>query len=236
MKQLNENIFQQYSKWKTGYVRKENSLQMRLNNFVSNYSEYESRLEISNDGKINILGDFKLSEEMLIDGKFPFKFGKCIGRFDCSFLSDLVSLEGAPEEVGKTFTCRNCRSLTSLEGAPKKVGGRFNCSYCKNLTSLKGAAEEVNGDFLCMGCEKITSLEGAPEEVGLWFDCSWCNNLTSLKGVPKKIGNYFSCLKCTNLLTFDDFPNEIGSTVKIDKKNYGQIPKDCKIEGKIIYE
>ena len=53
--------------------------------------------------------------------------------FDCSYCSSLVSLEGAPKEVGGSFYCNGCESLTSLKGAPKEVGGWFDCSNCSIL-------------------------------------------------------------------------------------------------------
>ena len=83
MNKLNENIFHQYNKWKSGYVRKENSLQLRLQKFLD---EYEDRhvdwYHISEDGKhvdcdINVY----INDIDLIDGKFPFPFGKVKGDF-----------------------------------------------------------------------------------------------------------------------------------------------------------
>ena len=103
--------------------------------------------------------------------------------------SSLVSLKGAPKEVGGSFYCSG-NALTTLKGAPEKVGGNFDCPYNK-LTSLKGAPEKVGGYFDCYN-NALTSLKGAPKEVGGGFDCSY-NKLTSLKGVPEKVGGYFDC-------------------------------------------
>ena len=45
------------------------------------------------------------------------------------------------------FDCRYCKSLISLEGAPKEVGGGFYCRNCKvkfseedvkNISNVKG--------------------------------------------------------------------------------------------------
>ena len=119
---------------------------------------------------------------------FTINFGKITGNFDCSEL-DLISLKGAPQEVGGHFKCSNNR-LTSLKGAPQIVGGAFNCSNNK-LSSLKGAPQEVGKGFFCSG-NKLISLEGAPRDIGGNF---WCNNnqLTSLKGAPQKVGKDFNC-------------------------------------------
>ena len=119
---------------------------------------------------------------------FTINFGKIIGNFDCSEL-DLISLKGAPQEVGGNFKCSKNR-LTSLKGAPQIVGGAFNC-FRNQLTSLEGAPQEVGKGFYC-SYNQLISLEGAPTEVGRHF---WCNNnqLTSLKGAPQKVGEEFNC-------------------------------------------
>ena len=46
-------------------------------------------------------------------------------------------------KVKRDFSCYNCKSLISLKGAPKEVGGNFTCSGCNSLTSLKGAPEKM---------------------------------------------------------------------------------------------
>ena len=119
---------------------------------------------------------------------FTINFGKITGNFDCSEL-DLISLKGAPQEVGGNFKCSKNR-LTSLKGAPQIVGGAFNC-FRNQLTSLEGAPQKVGKGFYC-SYNYLTSLEGAPTEVGRHF---WCNNnqLTSLKGAPQKVGEEFNC-------------------------------------------
>ena len=147
--------------------------------------------------------DLKLFVSENKDG-FTINFGKVTGHFDCSELA-LVSLKGAPTEVGGYFDCHNNR-LTSLKGAPQKVGGGFFC-YGNNLTSLKGAPTEVGRDFICSD-NLLTSLEGAPQEVGGRFDCSR-NQLTSLEGAPKEIGGWFDCSD-NRLTSLEGAPQKIG--------------------------
>ena len=108
MNKLNENIFHQYNKWKQGYERKENSLQMRLNNFLSNEIDRNAdKYHISEDGKyVDCDTDVYLYDLDLIDGKFPFPFGKINGHFNCANCENLKSLEGAPQKVKKDL-CRN---------------------------------------------------------------------------------------------------------------------------------
>ena len=127
-------------------------------------------------------------------GGFTINFGKVTGDFSCSDLG-LISLEGAPQEVGGDFDC-SYNQLTSLKGAPQEVGGEFDCSY-NQLTSLKGAPMIVGGGFVC-SYNQLTSLEGAPIEVGKHFIC-FNNKLTSLEGAPQKVGGDFSCF--SNQLT-----------------------------------
>ena len=189
MNKLNENIFHQYNKWKKNYVRKENSIIFKLNDFLDRNPDYEDTLSISEDGKcVNCSGSILLYNSMLINGKLPFPFGKINGYFSCCGCGELTSLEGAPEEVKGSFNCSKCSNLTSLEGAPKKVGLDFSCIECSKLTSLKGAPKEVVRSFTCSRCPSLTSLEGAPEKVGGDFSCNKCFSLTSLEYLPKKIG------------------------------------------------
>ena len=200
MKQLNENIFHQYNKWKTGYVRKENSLQMRLQKFLDDYkvnkkSVFYNRIPkctISEDGqKVNVNGSVNIliHDEYLINGKLPFPFGEVKEIFNMNSCDDLISLEGAPEKVGKSFLCDCCPNLTSLKGAPKKVGRNFDCSYCENLTSLEGAPEEVGGDFSCIGCKSLKSFDGLPKKIGgyLIVDDKCKNKVSSYVNAEKGV-------------------------------------------------
>ena len=160
----------------------------------TNRYDYDEDLD---KDKLNIL----VSEDK--DG-FIINFGKITGYFDCSDL-DLVSLKGAPTEVGRDFYCHSNR-LTSLKGAPQKVGRSF---YCHNnqLTSLKGAPQKIDRDFFCFS-NQITSLEGAPQIVGGVFYCN-DNYLTSLKGAPQKIGRGFSCYD-NQLTSLEGAPQTVG--------------------------
>ena len=156
---------------------------------------------------------------------FTINFGKIKGKFDCSEL-DLVSLKGAPTEVGGSFYCLgnyltslegapqkvgenfscNSNQLTSLKGAPQEVGGYFSCSN-NQLTSLKGSPTEVGGNFYCQS-NQLTSLEGAPQTVGGDFYCHY-NQLTSLKGAPTKVRGGFYCSD-NHLISLEGAPREVG--------------------------
>ena len=196
---------------------KESLLKDLLYNPQTNRYDYNGSLDK------NVLSTF-VSEDK--EG-FTINFGKITGYFNCSNL-DLVSLKGAPKEVGGDFRCGsnqltslkgapqivgggfycNINQLTSLKGTPIEVGESFICSY-NQLTSLKGAPQIVDGSFWCEN-NQLTSLEGAPQKVGEWFDCS-DNQLTSLKGAPQKVGGGFFCSN-NQLTSLKGAPQEIGSS------------------------
>ena len=92
-------------------------------------------------------GDIKIGKDLVSpDGKFVIKFGVVKGDFNCRD-NYLISLEGAPQEVGKSFYCYE-NQLISLKGSPQKVGGGFACHH-NQLTSLEGAPQVVGGYFDC---------------------------------------------------------------------------------------
>ena len=200
--------------------RKESLLKKLIYNPQTNRYDYDGDLDN------NILKNF-VSEDK--DG-FTINFGKVTGDFKCLSLN-LISLKGAPQEVGGWFSCPN-NKLTSLEGAPQKVGGDFNCSNNKltslkgapktvgwtfdcsenQLTSLEGAPQKVGGDFYCYN-NKLTSLEGAPQKVGWAFDCSW-NQLSSLEGAPREVGGNFKCYSNPNLHSLEGIGQIKGKAYK----------------------
>ena len=77
-------------------------------------------------GLVDLNWSFDCSEQGLSDFK-GVRFGAVEVDFWCRD-NLLTSLEGAPREVGGSFSCMDNR-LTSLVGAPEKVGLGF---YCKN--------------------------------------------------------------------------------------------------------
>ena len=130
-------------------------------------------------------GDVDLEEKSLVE--LPdFSNVKVNGCFYCDY-NKLITLDGAPREVGWDFWC-NKNQLISLEGAPSKVGGDFDCRE-NQLTSLESAPSEVGQDFDCSS-NQLTTLEGAPSVVDGNFDCRE-NQLISLKGKPEKISGEF---------------------------------------------
>ena len=214
------------STWKVAliYNGADNEIEMELPSYITEaienegktYKEKESnrvkyKLKLNPqtnrydyDGNLNwdILSTF-VSEDK--DG-FTINFGKVTGNFDCSELN-LISLKGAPTEVGGWFDCSH-NQLTSLEGAPQTVGRSFNCSVNK-LTSLEGAPQIVGRDFYCFG-NRLSSLKGAPQTVGGWFDCSK-NQLTSLEGAPQTVGGWFDCSK-NQLTSLEGAPQTVGES------------------------
>lgn len=90
----------------------------------------------NNTGKFDSNGNIKIVEEDLIEGHFPFPLGVIKGNFDCSNLASLVNFQNGPVEVTKDLICNKCNQLVSLEGAPTNIGGNFDLTGCYNLMSL----------------------------------------------------------------------------------------------------
>ncbi len=111
---------------------------------------------INNDGSIDVEGNVDLKRRTFL--KFPLKFNKVTGNFTCYENDNLISLQGAPIEVGGSFYCYTCKNLTSLKYAPITVKNNFSCSTCPMLTSLEYAPAEVGGDFYCYQCFGLTKL------------------------------------------------------------------------------
>ena len=169
-------------------------------------------------------GDVNLWNKHLVE--LPnFEDVKVSGIFNCNN-NRLITLKGAPREVGKGFCC-NYNQLKDLKGAPQKVKGKFECNN-NELETLKGAQVEVGtnfdcmfnylkdlegapvrigGHFICAG-NKLTSLKGAPREIKGDFDCEY-NKLETLEGAPLKVGGNFDCSNCL-LTDLSGAPREVG--------------------------
>lgn len=175
-----------YSKWKNGDRSMESKHLDIAKEFIisrKNPQDYE----IDNLGRVHCKGDVVITEEDVVNGKFPVIFGKVEGDFDCSWCKSLESLEGAPVNVEGNFVCSHCLSLTSLEGCPETVGGDFDCSWCISLKSLVGSPKKVEGNFVCSSCPSLASLKGCPETVGGDFDCRRCTELGDIASPPSNI-------------------------------------------------
>lgn len=144
-------------------------------------------LYIQEKGVWNYIDNITITDQYLVDGHLPVKFGIVGGDFYMNNCETLTSLENCPEMVRGSFSCGECTKLKSLEGGPKQVGKTFNCGACNSLHNLKGAPEKVGGYFDCSECYSLQSLQGAPKYVGSNFNCHWCMHLASVKDLPKTI-------------------------------------------------
>ena len=203
MKNLKECIIESIFDVEDNIDNVDESIREEIKHFLKDNFKTNSTYQISK--KPNKDGKFEVSSNGYIEVKNEditsltnrlFIWTNIKGNFICSDCASLISLKGAPKEVGGIFSCDSCYSLKSLEGAPKKVGCDFFCNTCKSLISLEGAPKEVGRDFACFDCNSLTSLEGAPKEVGGDFSCFKCKSLTSLKGAPKEVGGDFYCRSC----------------------------------------
>jgi hypothetical protein len=76
-------------------------------------------------GTVDVTGSVIFKQPLHQEGRIPVQFGKVTNSFDCSG-TGLITLEGAPSNVGKHFYCEN-NQLKSLKGAPHTVVGDFWC-------------------------------------------------------------------------------------------------------------
>lgn len=111
-----------------GTRKKEDSLKVMLNEFINRHPEERNETDFTIvDGMVNVKHTLWIYDDDLVDGHFPFKFGISYGSFFCNKCEKLISLEGAPQKVGRDFWGGGC-NFASLEGAPQEVGGNFYCN------------------------------------------------------------------------------------------------------------
>lgn len=221
IKTLNENIFHQYNKWKTGYVRKENDVEIRMQTFIEehNIKKYSITTDEKGIKYLNIndpLHFIRIHDEDLVNGKLPFKFGKIDDGLIFEDCETLISLEGAPEKIHQIFSVQDCPNLTSLKGAPQKGVSLILLLNCGKLVSLEGLPETINGRFSIRACSSLETLKGAPKFdmnnliVNIpskgEFVCSGCNSLTSLEYAPDEV-MAFDCCGCVNLTSLKGGPS-----------------------------
>ena len=187
---INEDFTDLYKRWKNKEVRKEDSLEVKMKDFISsknNPNEYYIK-----DGLVCCKGDVTITNDDLVDNKLPFQFGEIGGSLFLNKCDSLVSLEGCPKKVNGSFHCQNCK-ITSLQYCPQEVKGNFFCQFCFNLTSLEGAPEIINGIFSIYGNTDLTSLEGAPKLVKSYFDCRDCGRKFNKREI-KKISKIYNVI------------------------------------------
>lgn len=161
----------------------------KINKFCERYQIMSYTInddELSDDyGSIDVDGTVYLVRINIT--KFPIKFNKVTGDFNC-YSNGLTTLEGGPKYVGGNVDC-SLNKLTDLKGSPLGVGGSFTC-YKNNLTSLEGCPKWVGSHLICSE-NKLTSLSNGPENVGGNFDCN-NNNIYNLKGLETKIKQHLT--------------------------------------------
>lgn len=96
--------------------------------------------------------------------KLPVRFRQVTGSFIIAG-SEIESLEGCPQVVGRHFDCSDT-DITSFEHGPQQVGGSYKAENCSYLASLKGLPRIVPGLLHLGGANKVATLEGIPEEIG----------------------------------------------------------------------
>lgn len=179
--------------------------------------------------KYNAEGDVNITDDDLVDGRFPVEFDTVEGKFDCSHCKTLVSVEGSPARVWGDYVCECCDILATMKGAPRYVKGGFYCDANQSLERLECRDTTVYGDFACAkssvksledcprtikgsfdcGYTDIESLKGVPVNIGGHFNCEHCRQLKSLEHAPVYVFGYFSCEGCTNLVSLKGAPKHV---------------------------
>lgn len=142
----------------------------------------------------------KISKNPDDDGKFIVN----ATYIETKTLTDISALTNELFKFGpcKSMEIVNVRDLVSLEGAPQEVEGDCKICICPNLKSLEGGPTEV-GNFECSNTG-IISLEGGPTEVGGDYKVNDNDDLKTLKGAPKKVYGNFDCCRWENPFTEKD--------------------------------
>lgn len=187
----------------------------------------DGKYVVNSRGKVRVLPTAtQLVNEFFIWGKVS-NF-KCAGSqvknligaprevniLDCTYCSQLESLEGCPQKINKEANFEFCEALKTLNGMPEVVDGSVNITGCKSLIDLTGAPKQVADSFTLNNTD-VVSLKGGPKQVGKNMNCMWCNSLESLEGAPDDVYN-FNCSKCNKLKTLKGGPKKVRSSFIAD--------------------
>lgn len=158
---------------------------------------------------VNSDGEVETSENLTIKNteieKFEVQFADVKGDFRCEG-TKIQSLVGAPRKVGGVFSCARDHFLISLQGAPTEVGS-FDCHACGNIKSLAHSPTKVKDLYDCSQCWDIPSLNGAPKKVKRFY-CSWLRNVEDLRGCPD-VEDELSIQNCEKLKSLRGAPKKV---------------------------
>jgi len=118
-----------------------------------------------NTNEVDVDGDVFMDIDDI--KKLPVKFRKVTGSFNIAG-SDIETLEGCPQIVGRHFDCSET-DIKSFEHGPQQVGGAYKAENCSYLASLKGLPRVVPGLLHLGGASNVSTLEGIPEQIGSLF-------------------------------------------------------------------
>ena len=134
-------------------------------------SKYKIRVYIINqDGSIDVDANVFIQNRNL--KKFPLKFGKVNGYFNCED-NRLISLKGSPKEVYGFFSCSENELNTLLDG-PLKVGGDYWC-YSNPLTDVYGFPEYFDKELFIHGTTVYEIIQLITNEYSIIKFIKWLN-------------------------------------------------------------
>jgi hypothetical protein len=122
---------------------------------ISDKSNKDGKYEVSCKESVSISNKDIIS---LTNGLFIWKYVK--HDFDCRFCNSLVSLEGAPETIGRSFYFGCCKKLKSLDGFPKKIG-----FFSKNNSTIWAVGLNKKLINIIRDREKLNQICEIPEQI-----------------------------------------------------------------------
>lgn len=164
----------------TGEVRREDKeLFDKVKEFLNNRNHKDVDFVIHSDGTVDFKAVVTICNDDLIDGKFPFKFGRVMGNFYAYGLK-----------------------IKTLENSPREVDGNFVIYDNKDLHTLVGGPEIVHGNFAANG-SGLHNLDGSPKVVDGNFEAAY-TNLRDISGISPNIGGNVKLTNNSAKFTEDD--------------------------------
>ena len=118
---------------------------------------------VRDDLTVDVAGDVDISRDKYkLLYVFKVRFGIVTGSFLCH-ATGLITLEGAPVEVGGSFNCAE-NGLTTLRGGPLKVGSDYIC-HNNRLKTLTGLPDKIPGNLQCFS-NQLKHLKKMPAFIG----------------------------------------------------------------------
>lgn len=181
---------------------------------ISDKPNKDGKYEVSSNGSVKIKkGPGSHGVKSLTNGLFVWSTVQ--GDFKIQLLKKLESLEGCPKKVQGDFDIR-WTNIKSLKGCPEYVGKKFMCDFCNYLETMEYAPNYVGDSIWLYFCRELKSLKGLPNKINgdLYFND--CPNIKSLDGIPSNIKGSLFCKHCGEKFMKRDIKKRCTVGEKID--------------------